>query len=206
MTTDIKNINQRALDLSLPVWSPGWYVIENYAKNVFRFRVAEPGGRELRPAQVRKQTWRIDTSGISRVTVEFDYLVNVLSANQARIAADYAFFTGTQLFLLPEGHRSRPSRVRFDVPSGWKIASGLDETADPMVFTAPEYDTLVDQPTLMGRFDVTRFTVDGKPHDLVATPSRVFSQREVRSERQAQDPAWWRGTGTGHGRQVRRAR
>ena len=181
VTTDIRNINQPALELSLPVWSPGWYVIENYAKNIFRFRVTEPGGRELRPAQVRKQTWRIETKGISRVTVEFDYLANVLSANQARIAPDYAFFTGTQLFLLPEGHRSRPSIVRFEAPSGWRIASGLDETADPMVFTAPEYDTLVDQPTLMGQFDVTRFTVEGKPHDLVANPPGVFSAEKTRT-------------------------
>ena len=181
VTTDIRNINQPSLELSLPVWSPGWYVIENYAKNVFRFRVTEPDGRELRPAQVRKQTWRIDTKGISRVTVEFDYLANVLSANQARIAPDYAFFTGTQLFLLPEGHRSRPSKVRFDAPSGWRIASGLDETADPMVFTAPEYDTLVDQPTLMGTFDVTRFTVEGKPHDFVANPAGVFSAEKTRT-------------------------
>jgi predicted metalloprotease with PDZ domain len=181
VTTDIRNINQPALELSLPVWSPGWYVIENYAKNVVRFRVTEPGGRELRPAQVRKQTWRIDTKGISRVTVEFDYLANVLSANQARVATDYAFFTGTQLFLLPEGHRSRPSRVRFDVPADWKIASGLDETADAMVFTAPDYDTLVDQPTLMGQFDVTRFTVDGKPHDLVLSPAGVLSAEKART-------------------------
>ena len=181
VTTDIRNISQPSLDLSLPVWSPGWYVIENYGKNVARFRVAEPGGRELRPVQVRKQTWRIDTKGISRVIVEFDYVANVLSANQARIAADYAFFTGTQLFLMPEGHRSRPSVVKFDVPSGWKIASGLDETADPMVFTAPEYDTLVDQPTLMGQFDVTRFTVDGKPHDLVLNPPGVYSADRART-------------------------
>ena len=48
------------------------------------------------------------------------------------------------------------------MPAGWKIASGLDETADPMVFTAPEYDTLVDQPTLMGQFDTTRFMIDGR--------------------------------------------
>ena len=181
VTTDIRNINQPSLDLSLPVWSPGWYVIENYAKNISRFRVSEPGGRELRPAQVRKQTWRIDTKGISRVTVEFDYLATVLSANQARIAPDYAFFTGTQLFLLPEGHRSRPSVVRFQVPGGWKIASGLDETADAMVFTAPEYDTLVDQPTLMGQFDVTRFMLDGKPHDVVANPPGVFSAEKTRT-------------------------
>jgi hypothetical protein len=29
VTTDIRDINQPALELSLPVWSPGWYVIEN---------------------------------------------------------------------------------------------------------------------------------------------------------------------------------
>ena len=45
VTTDIRNINQPALEVSLPVWSPGWYVIENYAKNILRFRVSEPGGR-----------------------------------------------------------------------------------------------------------------------------------------------------------------
>jgi predicted metalloprotease with PDZ domain len=181
VTTDISNINQPALELSLPVWSPGWYVIENYAKNILRFRVTEPGGRQLRPALVRKQTWRIDSKGITRIIVEFDYLANVLAANQARIAPDYAFFTGTQLFLLPEGHRSRPSVVRFDVPSGWRIASGLDETADAMVFTAPDYDTLVDQPTLMGQFDVSRFTVDGKSHDLVVNPPGVFSAEKTRT-------------------------
>src|SRR5262245_21537970 len=56
VTTNLRNINQPSLDLSLPVWSPGWYVIENYGKNVARLRVTEPGGRELRPVQVRKQT------------------------------------------------------------------------------------------------------------------------------------------------------
>jgi hypothetical protein len=50
VTTDIRNIIQPSLDLSLPVWSPGWYVIENYGKNVARLRVSEPGGRELRLA------------------------------------------------------------------------------------------------------------------------------------------------------------
>ena len=43
VTTDIRNINQPSLELSLPVWSPGWYVIENYAKNISRFRATEPG-------------------------------------------------------------------------------------------------------------------------------------------------------------------
>ena len=45
----------------------------------------------------------------------------------------------------------------------------------------PEYDTLVDPPTLMATFDVTRFTVEGKPHDLVENPAGVFSAEKSRT-------------------------
>jgi predicted metalloprotease with PDZ domain len=180
VTTDVSNINQPALELSLPVWTPGWYTIENYAKNVLRLRITEPSGRQLQPTLVRKQTWRVETKGIARIKVEFDYLATSLALNQARIAPDYAFFTGTQLFLLPEGHRSSPSEVRFNVPAGWNVVSALEDTADPMVFTAPDYDTLVDQPTQMGHFDVTRFIVEGKPHYFAANPAGVFSAEKTR--------------------------
>ncbi len=39
-----------------------------------------------------------------------------------------------------------------------------------MTFTAADYDTLVDAPTEMGKFDVTQFQVQGKPHYLVTNP------------------------------------
>jgi len=71
--------------------------------------------------------------------------------------------------------------VRFDVPSGWRIASGLDDTADETVFTAPDYDTFVEQPTLMGQLDVTRFMVDGKPHHFVSNPAGAFSAEKTRT-------------------------
>lgn len=41
ITTDIRNINQPKLDLSLPTWTPGWYVVENYAKNLLRLEVTD---------------------------------------------------------------------------------------------------------------------------------------------------------------------
>ena len=42
ITTDIKNINQPRLDLTLPSWDPGWYTVENYFKNVLRFDMFIP--------------------------------------------------------------------------------------------------------------------------------------------------------------------
>jgi len=170
VTTDVKNIKESRIELSLPTWTPGWYTVENYFKNVLRFTVTDAKGNRLQPEMIRKQTWRVETKGLDSIRIEFDYRASVLALNQAKITVDFAFFTGTALFLEAAGHRASPSTVRFDLPPGWKIISALKDTSDPMTFTAADYDTLVDAPTEMGKFDVTQFQVEGKPHYLVTTP------------------------------------
>jgi predicted metalloprotease with PDZ domain len=175
VTTDIKNINEPRLDLALPTWTPGWYTVENYFKNVLRFKITDSKGNRIEPQMVRKQTWRVETKGLDSIKVEFDYHAAVLALNQAKITSDFAFFTGTELFLEPVGHRASPSKVRFELPKDWKIISALKETSDPMAFTATDYDTLVDCPTEMGTFNVTQFQVEGKPHYLVTTPANALA-------------------------------
>lgn len=176
VTTEIKNISQATLDLALPTWTPGWYVVENYGRNLLRFTVTDGSGKRLQPLMTRKQTWQIDTKGIDQIRVDYDYRAAILGLNQAEIRQDMAFFTGIQLFLEPVGHRSTPSTVKFQVPAGWRLLSALKETSDPMTFTAADYDTLVDAPALMGKFDVTEFEVEGKHHYFAAYPSGTFDQ------------------------------
>jgi predicted metalloprotease with PDZ domain len=176
VTTAIKNISEPRLDLALPTWTPGWYTVENYFKNVLRFKVTDSKGNRLEPQMIRKQTWRIETKGLDSIKVEFDYHAGVLALNQAKITDDFAFFTGTELFLEALGHRLSPSTVRFELPQDWKIISALKETGDPMTFTAADYDTLVDCPTEMGKFDVAQFQVEGKPHYLVTTPANSLAK------------------------------
>jgi len=179
VTTDIKNINQPRLDLSLPTWTPGWYTVENYLKNVLRFRITDASGKILPHTMSKKQTWNVDTRGIKEIKIDYDYRATVLALNQAKITKDYAFFTGIELFLQAEGHRDEPSTVHFALPAGWKIITALKDTSDPMTFTAANYDVLVDAPVEMGNFDVTKFEVEGKPHYLVANPAGTFSSEKA---------------------------
>lgn len=179
ITTDVKNIRASQLSLSLPTWTPGWYTVENYAKNFLRFKITDSKGTRLQPIMSRKQTWVVDTKGIDQIKVEYDYRADILALNQAKIAKEYAFFTGIELFLMAEGHRESPCTVRFEIPEGWKIVSALADTDDPKTFLASDYDTLVDAPTEMGRFDVTRFEVAGKPHYFVANPAGKFSKEKA---------------------------
>jgi predicted metalloprotease with PDZ domain len=174
VTANVQNINQPRLDLSLPVWTPGWYTIENYAKNILWFKITGEEGAALPHIMTSKQTWSVDTKGRHQIRIEFDYRTTTLFLDQAKIAKDFAFFTGTQLFLMAEGHRATPSTVHFIIPAGWQVISALKETSDPLTFIAPDYDTLVDAPTELGHFDVTRFEVEGKPHYFVTTPAGDF--------------------------------
>src|SRR5882724_538382 len=179
ITTDVKNINEPRLELSLPTWSPGWYTVENYFKNVLRFKITDAKGNRIQPEMIRKQTWRVETKGLVSIRIEFDYKASVLALNQAKITSDFAFFTGTELFLEAARHRTSPSTVRFELPPEWKIVSALKQTSDPMTFAAPDYDTLVDAPTEMGRFDLTEFQVEGKPHYLVTTPVGALAREKA---------------------------
>src|SRR5688500_4354431 len=110
-TTEIKNRNQPRLDLALPTWTPGWYVVENYAKNVIRFEITDGSGKRLQPRMTRKQTWSVDTKGVRQIRVDYDYSARLLGLNQAKVGTDYAFFTGIELFLEPVGHRTNPSTL-----------------------------------------------------------------------------------------------
>jgi predicted metalloprotease with PDZ domain len=179
ITADVQNIHADELRLQLPTWAPGWYTIENYAKNILRFTITDAKGARLEPVMTRKQTWRVATQGIDRIKVEFDYRADILALNQAKIAKDFAFFTGIEVFLMAEDHRDAPSTVRFELPNGWKIVSALKETSDPNTFAASDYDALVDAPTEMGRFDLLKFEVAGKPHYLVMTPAGAFSKAKA---------------------------
>ncbi|MBI4408073.1 MAG: hypothetical protein HY561_00100 [Gemmatimonadetes bacterium] len=171
VTATFGNLRQRRLELALPVWTPGWFTIENYGKNVLRFGVKDGSGNRLPAPRVQPQTWSIDTRGKDRITVEFDYLANVVALNQAKITHEYAFFTGTQLFLEPVGHRDAQATVRIVVPAGWKIVSALEATSDSTVFRARDYDALVDAPTLLGSIQVVPFEVEGKPHLFAIAPA-----------------------------------
>jgi predicted metalloprotease with PDZ domain len=173
---EVSNIKDPYLDLSLPTWIPGLYKTEWYAKNIARFRVNDEQGKNVDFQIIEPQRWRVDTRGRSHITVAFNYRATVLAVNQAKITNDFAFFTGAQTFLMAEGYRNNPSTVKFELPEGWKVISALKETADPNVFHADDYDVLIDSPTELGKFDVRKFEIEGKPHYLVVTPPGAWDE------------------------------
>src|SRR6201986_5001906 len=57
---NITGLHQKDLDLKMPVWTPGSYLVREYSKNVESF-TAEAKGKPIEAKKTRKNIWHINT-------------------------------------------------------------------------------------------------------------------------------------------------
>jgi predicted metalloprotease with PDZ domain len=70
-------------------------------------------------------------------------------------------------FMYVVGHTSASAQVTLDLPTGWKIASGLESTKDPKTVAASSVEVLLDSPIIVGQFRQWDFAIGGVPHHIV---------------------------------------
>ncbi len=63
----VPDVTGAVLDLALPVWRPGRYVVLDPAGTVRAVRAFGPGARDLRIEKIDKATWRVTTDGATEV-------------------------------------------------------------------------------------------------------------------------------------------
>lgn len=160
--------------VSLPAWTPGHYAIQDYARYVRLFQALGDDGSELRWDRVDKDTWRIFSAEASRVRVSFDFLADTLSLSGSLLKDDFGFFNGTNLFVYPETGYDFRSRVRFDLPDGWRVATELGDGSEPGIYVAADYHELVDNPTFVGHFAIDSVMADGRWTRVAVYPADRF--------------------------------
>jgi predicted metalloprotease with PDZ domain len=73
---------------------------------------------------------------------------------------------GPHSFLYIPGSENTPVRLTLVLPSGWRVATGLDTAEAPRKYAAPNAEALIDTPIMIGRFRHWSFVIDGVPHDV----------------------------------------
>lgn len=77
---------------------------------------------------------------------------------------------GPHAFMYLLGAERLPVTVTLDLPRSWRVATGLEPTRDPMVFTAASAPVLMESPILAGQLREWRFVEHGVPHRMVYWP------------------------------------
>src|SRR5262245_60991194 len=150
-----------AIELFLPVWSPGFYRVQDYCKDVVTF-AASGDGKALDVEQPKKNRWRVATHGAAAVTATYSLQCTRASVTENQIANDFAVFCGPATFVGEVGAAPRAHEVHVALPDGWRdVATALLPLAggDGRTFTAPDYDRLLDAPIVLGTVATTAFDV-----------------------------------------------
>ncbi|MBS1527098.1 MAG: M61 family metallopeptidase [Bacteroidetes bacterium] len=164
---DISGLHQKILDLKMPVWTPGSYLVREFSKNVESF-TAEAGGKAVEAKKIRKNIWRINSANVSAVKIKYRVYAFELSVRTSLIDASHAFLSATGLFVYPDGMLHHPSTVRIVPYKGWsKVSTSLEMVNnDPFTRQTPDYDILYDSPIEVGNQDIFGFDVDGVKYEV----------------------------------------
>ena len=162
--------NKAAIELMMAVWTPGSYLVREFARHVEQVRARTPSGQALSVEKSSKNRWRVSTGGAPSVVLTYRVYANERQARTDWVDDSFALINGAPTYITLLERVRRPHEVTLELPASWsQTLTALAPAADkrPNHYRAPDYDTLVDSPIVAGNPAIHRFTVDGVPHALV---------------------------------------
>lgn len=161
---------QQQFELMMPTWTPGSYLIREYARHVETISASDSSGKELPVSRSRKNRWLIKSGDAESVVVMYRLYCNEMTVRTNQVERDFALFNGASTFLTPVDAKKQQHTVRIELPEEWKHAiCPLPNVGDDrQAFVAADYDELVDSPILCGNPNIYPFNVGGKDHLLVS--------------------------------------
>lgn len=170
----------------LPSWLRGSYLVRDFAKHVQDVQAHDMHGA-LAITRLDKRSFRCAPAH-GALTVQYQVYAFDDSVRKAYLDTSRGFFNGSSLFYCPAGFERSGFEIELTRPADalckqWRVATTLRAKKISKdgygVYTAPDYETLIDHPVEMGAFERLDFDVDGIPHALVLSGKYELDRERV---------------------------
>ncbi|GAB3921839.1 PDZ domain-containing protein [Larkinella terrae] len=167
------------IDVKMPVWTPGSYLIREYARHVEGFRAFQ-GNQAVRSEKIRKNTWRVNASA-GPITIRYKVYAYELSVRTSFIDASHGYLNGASVFLYVDQFRNQSHRLVIQPFTDWKkISTGLAAVPNQAnTYEAADYDVLVDNPIEIGNHQTFTFTAAGVPHTVAMYGEKLYNENRL---------------------------
>jgi predicted metalloprotease with PDZ domain len=151
--------------LVMPVWTPGSYLVREFARNVVQFEAMDGAGTPLPSHKADKHTWRVDAPADGVLRARWVIHADEITVRTSHVDATHATVIGAGVFMYLEGRQGEPAEVEVHAPEGWRVTTPLRALGETR-FHAADFDELVDSPLEIGTHPVVRWLVNGVPHEF----------------------------------------
>lgn len=179
----IVGLSQNGVDVKMPVWTPGSYLVREFAKNVEGF-TAESNGTALTAYKTDKNTWHIANGNHSDIKITYRVYCFEISVRTSFIDAAHGFLSTSGLFMYPAGMLNEPSQIHITPYKGWTTVSTSLEPVNGDQFTlyAPNYDILFDSPIEVGTQDVFSFEASGVKYEVAMVNGGNYDKGQLKKD------------------------
>ncbi|OCX50835.1 peptidase M61 [Mucilaginibacter sp. PPCGB 2223] len=177
----ISGIKNTTTDVKMPVWTPGSYLVREFAKSVEGF-AAFAGGKEIPAIKITKNTWRISNGKASSIKIVYKVYAFEISVRTAFIDASHAFLSTSGMFMYPADSLHAPSTIHIKPYKGWTtVSTSLDHVGDdPFTLYSPNYDILFDSPIEVGTQDVFGFDAAGVKYEVAMCGGGNYNREQMK--------------------------
>lgn len=181
---EISGVKGNQIDLKMPVWTPGSYLIREFAKNVEAFKAFNASGASLVFQKINKNTWRVNTGNANRIKISYRVYAFEISVRTSFVDEAHAFLSPTGVFMYPEGRLNEASTITIQPYKTWrKISTGLEKLGSlPNSYTAPDFDILYDSPIEVGNQDIFEFDASGVKHEVAMYGGGNYDAETLKKE------------------------
>ena len=167
----------KELDFFLPSWSPGSYLMREYARNIRTIRAFNHAGEFLHIEQKTKNTWNVDfhkadtKNAAEEVLLEYEIYCHELTVRTSHVDYSHAFLHGPSYLMGVLNDPMENPEIEFKFPGLWsKLHTGLKDISEErsrFVYTAENYDVLIDAPVEIGCHESDGFMHEGREHHTI---------------------------------------
>ncbi|MBN4070910.1 M61 family metallopeptidase [Crocinitomix catalasitica] len=170
VTMFISDVKGKTIDIKMPVWAPGSYLVREFAKgvNLVTAEDAEESATAtiMGVEKVDKNTWRVATGGIKSIRISYQVYSYELSVRTSFLDDSHGYINGTSVFMYVDGAKDTPGKLTIIPHSSFSKISTALKRESGTTYTFSDYDELGDCPIEIGNQYEFTFEAAGVKHTV----------------------------------------
>jgi len=162
-------------ELIMPNWTPGSYLLRDYAANVDRISALSGDGKLLLVRKSSKDRWQVNTEKVTTLIVDYVVFTPAIKVSSSWAGRAFSLINGASVFLYTALTRDLPQQLDVVTsPERGEIFTAMPESPDGAGYRAADYDELVDNPVVVANAPSYRFKSKKQEYVLVNVGENEF--------------------------------
>ena len=155
-------------ELMMPIWTPGSYLVRDFAANVNQISVFTGDGTRLAVRKSSKDRWQVNTGRDGMLIVEYVIFTPDLNVSTSWADSTFSLINGASVFLYTVTTRDLPQQLDIVLsPERGEAFTAMPTSPAGTGYRAKNYDELVDNPVVVANAPAYRFRVKKQDYVLL---------------------------------------